>query len=117
MEIVDFVPVCGRTKKCRTKGRYHKLDSITEVSDSGEMNNVGMLRPKVKMVEVIPKLHQPKISRLSINMWKRLRDGYVKHMLSLAEHVAHLNNAEICFLNKIRDDDVQLLLAPSNLSF
>lgn len=116
MEIVDFVPVCGRTKKYRRKGAYHKLDSSTEVSDSVEMN-VGMLRPKVKMVEVIPKLHQPKISSLSINIWKRLRDAYVKHMLSLAEHVAHLNNGEVCFLKKIREDDVQLLLAPSNLSF
>jgi len=116
MEIVDFVPVCGRMKKHRRKGAYHKLNSITEVSDSVE-ENVGMLRPKEKMDEVIPKVHQPKISRFSMNLWKRLRNAYVKHMLSLAQHVAHFNNGEICFLNKIHDDDVQLLLAPSNLSF
>ena len=70
-----------------------------------------MLRPKVKMVEEeIQKAHQPKI-RLSINLWKRLRNAYVQRMLGLAEHVAHLNNGEICFLKKIHDDEVQLLLA------
>ncbi|CAJ1952015.1 unnamed protein product [Sphenostylis stenocarpa] len=115
MEIVDFVPVCGRMKKHRRKGAYHKLNSSTEESDGVE--NVGMLRPKVKMVEGTPRVHQPKISRLSINIWKRLRNAYVERMLSLAEHVAHLNNGEICFLNKIHDDEVQLLIASSNLSF
>ncbi|ESW24709.1 hypothetical protein PHAVU_004G153201 [Phaseolus vulgaris] len=110
MEMVDFVPVCGRMKKHRRKGAYQKLNSSTEVS--GSVENVGdTLRPKVKMVEVIPKVHQPKISRLSMNIWKRLRNAYVKRMLSLAEHVTHLNNGEICFFNKIHDDDVHLLLA------
>ncbi|KAK7364105.1 hypothetical protein VNO80_12503 [Phaseolus coccineus] len=109
MEIADFVPVCGRMKKHRREGAYHKLNSSsTEVSDSVE--NVGTLRPKVKMVEGIPKVHQPKISRLSMNIWKRLRNAYVKRMLSLADHVAHLNNGEIFFFKKIHDDDVHLLL-------
>ncbi|KAG5022142.1 hypothetical protein JHK85_018484 [Glycine max] len=110
MEIADFVPVCGSMKKYRRKiSTYHKLKSGTEVSDDCSVENGCMLRPKVKMVEEeIQKAHQPKI-RLSINLWKRLRNAYVQRMLGLAEHVAHLNNGEICFLKKIHDDEVQLL--------
>ncbi|TKY44756.1 hypothetical protein E2542_SST31034 [Spatholobus suberectus] len=94
MEIVHFVPVCGSMKKkYRRKGTYHKLKSGTEVSDCSTDEKV-----------------QRKI-RLSINLWKRLRDAYVQRMLSLAEHVAHFNNGEICFLKKIHDDEVHLLIA------
>ncbi|KAG5007559.1 hypothetical protein JHK85_026101 [Glycine max] len=116
MEIADFVPVCGSMKRYRRKrSTYHKLKRGKEVSDCSSVENGCMLRPKVKMVEEeIPKAHhQPPTNkiRLSINLWKRLRNAYVQRMLGLAEHVAHLNNGEICFLKKIHDDEVQLLLA------
>nr|KYP65544.1 hypothetical protein KK1_011785 [Cajanus cajan] len=103
MEMVDFVPTCGSMKKHRRKGTYHKLKSVTDqVSDYSTCSDQKI---------------QPKI-RLSINLWKRLRDAYVQRMLTLAEHVAHLNNGEICFLKKIHHhDDVQLLIASSNLGF
>ncbi|RDX64016.1 hypothetical protein CR513_57478, partial [Mucuna pruriens] len=43
--------------------------------------------------------------------YHKLESGTDQRMLSLAEHVAHLNNAEICFRKKIHDDDVHLLVA------
>ena len=92
-----------------------KVDFCLDGSLLWGVENGCMLRPKVKMVEEeIPKAHhQPPTNkiRLSINLWKRLRNAYVQRMLGLAEHVAHLNNGEICFLKKIHDDEVQLLLA------
>ncbi|KAK7314604.1 hypothetical protein VNO77_33131 [Canavalia gladiata] len=107
MEIVDFIPVCGGMKKCRRRESYHKLKRRIEVSDYN-YENVGISSSKAHMVEVIPKV-QPKI-RLSRNLWKRLRNAYVQGMLCLAEHVAHFNNGEICFLKKIHDDDDELQL-------
>ncbi|KAL2321155.1 hypothetical protein Fmac_030124 [Flemingia macrophylla] len=103
MEMVAFVPVCGNMKKHRRKGAYHKLKGVTDqVSEYSTTSDE----------KVLPKI------RLSINLWKRLRDAYVQRMHSLAEHVAHMNNGEICFLRKIHDDDdVQLLIASSNLDF
>lgn len=115
MEIVGFVPVCGSMKKYRRNGTYHRLKSITEVSDCSQCSNVGMLSSDVKMVEVVPKV-QPKI-RLSINLLKRFRDAYVEGMLCFAINIAHMNNGDICFVKKIHDDDVQYLTPSSKLGF
>ncbi|KAK7271214.1 hypothetical protein RJT34_26927 [Clitoria ternatea] len=110
--IVDFVPVCGSMKKYKRRATYHKLKSGTEVSDA---ENVGILiSSNVKMLDVIIPKVQPKIRLLSLSLLKRVRDAYVQGMLSLAEHVAHLNNGELCFLKTIHhhdDDDVRLLIA------
>ncbi|KAI5441589.1 hypothetical protein KIW84_010890 [Lathyrus oleraceus] len=104
MEIVSFIPKCGSIRYTR-RGAYHELKSNKEVSSNFTNKNVGTLgSKKLKIAEMMSEV-QPKIFRLSTNLWKKLRDGYVHGMLCMAAHVAHLNNGEICFFKKIHYDD------------
>jgi hypothetical protein len=111
MEIVDFIPICGSIRYKKRK-IYHKLKRGKEVSNCTNENVVILGSKSLKIIEMMANV-QPKIMRLSINFWKRLRDGYVNGMLYMAEHVAHLNlnNSEICFFKKIHHDgdDVDVL--------
>lgn len=112
MEMVEFIPMCGSIRYTKRK-IYHKLKSNKEVSDCNINENVAMLGSKnLNFFEMMEKV-QPKILRLSTNLWKRLRDGYIHGMQCMAVHVAHLNNGEICFLKKIHHDgdegDVEVL--------
>jgi len=112
--------MCGRIRYTKRK-IYHKLKSNKEVSDCNINENVAMLGSKnLNFLEMMEKV-QPKILRLSTNLWKRLRDGYIHGMQCMAVHVAHLNNGEICFLKKIDHDgdegDVEVLYLKASWNF
>ncbi|CAJ2637098.1 unnamed protein product [Trifolium pratense] len=110
MEMVDFIPICGNIRYKKRK-IYHKLIKRGKEVSNCTKENVAMLGSKnFKIIEMMAKV-QPKIMRLSTNIWKGLRDGYVHGMLYMAEHVAHLNNGEICYFKKIHHDgdDVDVL--------
>ncbi|CAI8594928.1 unnamed protein product [Vicia faba] len=108
MEIVGFIPKCGNMRYTR-RSAYHKLKSNNEVSNCTN-NNVSMLGSrKLKITEKMSEV-QPKIFRLSTNLWKKLRDGYVHGMLCMAAHVAHFNNGEIYFFKKVHYNDADDVL-------